>query len=399
MNLIPGATLQNQKYRIQQQLHQSDFGVIYQAQHTYLEQEVVLQTLNQNLRQRQDFDQLRQQFLHKVRSIVQSPDSTEAMPVRVLDCFEEGGLPFVVFARTAGQAPLQLIDWFPLMPHTVNPITAVPGTEIHTTSAATTTMPVDTLVQTPVAVASSPPPASDTLSPAEAAPQPVPVPPQTLQMGKTSLPIASRPRSKAAMPFALIVFSMLGGLLGAGLGLSTRLALTASSQSGPDASEAEPETTPALPSSFLSREQSFPPAQDWPIVETPQFFSSDPLPVEEPVYRGSPTDPIVPDYPMPEPSYQPPVVPSERPAVKAVEPSPPSLPAPLPDAVNPGSAAAENSAAGSLPAVPAPELAAPSEPAPPPLPEVLAPVPPEPEPAPEPPAAAAPPVAPAPANP
>lgn len=416
MNLTPGATLQNQKYVIQQQLHQSDFGVIYQARHTYLEQAVVLQTLNTGLRQRQDFDQLRQQFIHKVRAIVQSSGQTpEAMPVRILDCFEEGGLPFVVFEWTAGQPPHQFIDWFPLMPHTVNPITAVPGTG-PTAGPSETTLPVDTLVQTAAATSPAAPAATtDTLASETLASEtlevvlkPAPVGlSQNIHAGKTGQFKAElnaeqsvRLRSKAGLPLALLIFSLLGGLLGAGLGLSMRLtpATTAANQE-------EQNSSPNLPASFLSREQSFPAEQDWPISETPQFFTSDPLPVEEPVYRGNSVDAIVPDYPVvPESSYQQPVIPSERPAAKSVTPTPSDLPSPtLPDLVSPVPAP-ENLGAGSAPAapIPAPALTTPSEPAPPaisdaPAPPASAPSEPLPPPAPVLPSAPAP--APAPVNP
>lgn len=115
MNLTAGTTLQNRKYVIQKQLHQSAVGVTYQARHAYLEQPVVLQTLSESLRQRSNFAQLRQQFLNKVRAIAQQPRGS----LRVLDCFEEEGLPFVVFelasdlaSDLAGALP-QYIDWAP----------------------------------------------------------------------------------------------------------------------------------------------------------------------------------------------------------------------------------------------------------------------------------------------
>jgi hypothetical protein len=77
MNLTAGATLQNHKYVIQKLLRQSDLGITYEAQHAYLAQTVALQTFNETVRQRSDFEQLRQQFLSKVRSIVQQPKASQ----------------------------------------------------------------------------------------------------------------------------------------------------------------------------------------------------------------------------------------------------------------------------------------------------------------------------------
>ncbi|NJR65851.1 MAG: hypothetical protein HC772_11900 [Leptolyngbyaceae cyanobacterium CRU_2_3] len=114
MTLTAGTTLQNNKYLIQAVLNQSDFGITYQAKHALLEQSIILQTFNQVVQRRGDFAELRRQFLTSVRSLSQRPDV-----LRVLDCFEEQGLPYVVLQAMPEQTPPKLGDWLTL---TLDPV-------------------------------------------------------------------------------------------------------------------------------------------------------------------------------------------------------------------------------------------------------------------------------------
>lgn len=358
MSLTPGATLQNHKYVIQKVLHQSDFGLTYQAQHAYLEQPVVLQTLNGNLRQRGDFAQLRQQFLHKVRSLAQQPIEN----VRILDCFEEDGTPFVVFEFTAGQALPQLRDWFPLLPQTVNPITAIPETDSpaetlnpgSSTIAAEETSPPVWATVPPTAI----PSATVATQPSSVTQPTLPVAPLAAMSGAEVQTITlPKSRSNFWMPIALVSMCVLGGVVGAGFGLSVRLAATTPSKA---------EKLPKIPHSLFSREQNFPAEADWPVAETPRF-TSDPTPIEEPVYRVSPSIEEYPQpafQPLPETQVQQPILPpSEQPTVKATTPTKPEAPfapvEPAPVAVPDGTTTAP---------LEIPKLAplAPVEPAPPP---------------------------------
>jgi len=93
MELTVGTALQGNKYVIQRVLRQSDTEVVYQANHTYLDQPVVLRSLPPITRQRDDFAQVKQQFISEVRSQARQQEQS-ATPI--LDCFEEGELPFVV---------------------------------------------------------------------------------------------------------------------------------------------------------------------------------------------------------------------------------------------------------------------------------------------------------------
>ncbi len=365
MNLTAGATLQNHKYVIQKLLRQSDLGVTYEAQHAYLAQTVALQTFNETIRQRDDFAQLRQQFLSKVRSIVQQP---QAHSVRILDCFEEAEMPFVVLEIIPGQPLPSLTDWLPVAIDVLSDGSTdekINPTQLTSSEAAPSqTQQFDPLlghlrerrangaaaeVATGVASYDS----EETQPPAPAYPlptvtqrQPATVPargpiargpiarPFSTMIGTQVVqrPVPVRSRSKAWMPLSLIFLSTMGGILGAGYGLSLRLAPT----TGTDATTTNP---PTLKPRLFSREQSFPSDADWPISETPQIFTSDPTPIEEPVYRVSPpiesyAQPELPPLPN-EAGYQDPYLsPSPSPTLGTATPTLPNYqPAPLPNAL------------------------------------------------------------------
>jgi hypothetical protein len=264
MNLNAGSTLQNQKYIIRTLLHQSDFGRTYEAQHTYLQQPVVLQTLNDSLCQRSDFAQICQQFLDRVRSIPFQPDQA-----RVLDCFEEGGMPFVVFELMPGRVPPQLRDWLPLSPQPVPPPTPSVGsaTRVADLPAASVGLPPAVVISNStnnfIKAASTSTASTNTAT--------------NTAVAEIADPPRIAHRSSGWLSMTLIAVSMLGGLLGAGFGLALRLAPNMSNNSS------------QWSRGWLSREQTFPSESEWPISETPRFFPSSPAPVEQPVYQASPS--------------------------------------------------------------------------------------------------------------
>ncbi len=249
------------------------------------------------------------------------------------------------------------------MPHTVNPLATV-------AQAASSPNPAPAgFAEASAATAETVPPAPALTIPSELQ---NPEPKTAIRTAVVSSPIYSapaRPRSKGWMPIALVSLSMLGGLLGAGFGLSLRLASTSAQTSG--------ETLPRFAPHLFSREQSFPAETDWPISETPQFFTTDPTPVEEPVYRTNssaaedpaPNFPTLPEDPLPAPS-----LPIKNPAAvqattapplnqSVTPPSPtttePPDPLPIAPAVSDPPAAAQ-----SIPAEPAPPVALPEVPEP-----------------------------------
>ena len=374
MSLTAGAKLQNHKYAVDKQIHQSDFGVTYQAQHSILGRPVVLQTLNEALRHRDDFVQLRQQFLSRVRAISQQPVGN----LHVLDCFEEDGLPFVVFELAPGQAPPHFSDWIPVLPDSdlVTPsapddlletapetLTAAPTADFYPVVAPAAAATTRVGPQTSVHAASQSHTANfastSFASTASASTSVMQRPPMPLT------PMAA-PR-RAWMPMTLIFLSMLGGLLGVGLGFSWRFS---SIQATGKAGTAKPGSAPANLTPYLfGREQSFPSSSDWPVSEIPQMVTSDPAPIED----------LNPSSPEP---YQPPALP--LPAEANLPAPPPVQPSPLSKVATPAPSADSSPIAPILPLSPdvsnAPspspaEIAPPVEAAPEPLPS-LAPAPP-----------------------
>ncbi|NJO42692.1 MAG: hypothetical protein HC865_19260 [Cyanobacteria bacterium RU_5_0] len=303
MKLTTGATLQSNKYVIQELLNQSDFGVTYQAIHIYLDQTVFLQTLNEVVRPRSDFAQLQQQFMAGVRWLVKDPATH---PIRVLDCFEEDGIPFVVLEFTPGQPPPKLSDWLTLSLETTSPeavFPAIPSPIALTSEAPVSNIPYDVVqpeaappevilpvMQTAtIALSSDVSPGNSSTSTLDSSIHaeslnPVPRSIASLETrsafqnngatGTASVKIghnSSYFKPKRRLPVSLIVVSLIGGFVGAGAGLALRLSH-------------EPEAGGTIP--LFSREQSFPPEGNWPISEdtyVPDFGG-----VEQPIYRTSP---------------------------------------------------------------------------------------------------------------
>ncbi|WP_088892024.1 hypothetical protein [Leptolyngbya ohadii] len=120
MILAAGATLQSGKYVIQAVLHQTDLGTTFQAYHVYLDQKVVLQTLNPYMGgkvARSNFPQLRQQFVEKAQQLAKYPSNHR---LRAIDLFEEKidgqDLPFVVMSLFPNQPPQKIGEWFAILP-------------------------------------------------------------------------------------------------------------------------------------------------------------------------------------------------------------------------------------------------------------------------------------------
>ncbi|MGK7921159.1 MAG: serine/threonine protein kinase [Trichodesmium sp.] len=107
MNLQTGLVLQKGKYTINSILGQGGFGITYRAIDHQFNQIVVLKTLNQSLRQHQDFAQFQRQFTSEVSILANSGHPNIA---RVWDCFEEDGLFFLVMDYIPGQSLAELIN-------------------------------------------------------------------------------------------------------------------------------------------------------------------------------------------------------------------------------------------------------------------------------------------------
>ncbi len=101
MTLTVGSTLQAGKYVIQAMADYGELEVVYHAKHTPLNQTVVLKTLNENLRDHPDFERFSQRLIESATHLArcQHPNL-----VRVLDCFDDQGIPYIAVEHIAGQS-------------------------------------------------------------------------------------------------------------------------------------------------------------------------------------------------------------------------------------------------------------------------------------------------------
>ncbi|MBW4521769.1 MAG: protein kinase [Scytolyngbya sp. HA4215-MV1] len=101
MSLTVGTVLQNGKYILDTALGQTRWSVTYRATATQTHQSVIIKTLSQFSRDRNEQAKLYQRFLEEARQLLrcQHPNLANA-----LDCFEETGLPFLVMNDVLGQS-------------------------------------------------------------------------------------------------------------------------------------------------------------------------------------------------------------------------------------------------------------------------------------------------------
>lgn len=104
-NMIAGKTLQGGKYTLEQELGRGGFGITFKATHRYLNQVVVIKTLNESLQRDAQYAKFQSQFQDEARRL-----ATCVHPniVRVSDFFIEDGLPYMVMDYVPG-ATLDLV--------------------------------------------------------------------------------------------------------------------------------------------------------------------------------------------------------------------------------------------------------------------------------------------------
>jgi serine/threonine-protein kinase len=95
-----GATLQSGKYQLNQVLGRESLGATYLATQTLLQQPVVIKTIDPSLQITQSFPQLKTRFTEETRLLARCQHPSV---VRVLDFFQEDGLPFLVMEYIPGQ--------------------------------------------------------------------------------------------------------------------------------------------------------------------------------------------------------------------------------------------------------------------------------------------------------
>lgn len=290
MELTIGTALQGNKYVIQEVLRQGDVEVMYRATHTYLDQPVLLRSLSPACQQRDNFEQVKQQFIAEARSQVrQSPPSTAA----ILDCFEENQLPFVVLQFKPEQFPEQ----FPEHSQTTTMSASVDARDNAADNISLKDAPQTDLVEAFDAAfhANSQPhsrvanvpepsePSADRVSRGNAY-EPIvfhPVPSSESAVAAASNghrrsvskeSLQSLKRFKA-MPLAFLAVALVGGCIGVGTGLALRF----------DAAQSQAGNKPRL--SLFNSEQAFPSEGNWPI----QDWSTPEPTIEQPFYRTPPS--------------------------------------------------------------------------------------------------------------
>lgn len=100
MNLLVGKTLQGGKYTLLEELGRGGFGVTFKATHHYLNQQVVIKTLNESLRQHPNLAKFQQQFQDEARRLALC---LHPNIVRVSDFFVEADWPYMVMDYVPGQ--------------------------------------------------------------------------------------------------------------------------------------------------------------------------------------------------------------------------------------------------------------------------------------------------------
>ncbi len=111
MDALIGKTLQGGKYTLNAELGRGGFGITFKATHHYLNQVVVIKTLNEALRNDRNFPEFQRKFQDEARRLAMC---VHPNIVRVSDFFLEDGLSFMVMDYIPGAT---LEEWvFPDRP-------------------------------------------------------------------------------------------------------------------------------------------------------------------------------------------------------------------------------------------------------------------------------------------
>jgi serine/threonine protein kinase len=100
MNTLVGKTLQEGKYTLNEELGRGGSGITFKATHHYLDQVVVIKTLNEAGWKDPNFLELKRKFQDEARRLAVC---VHPNIVRVSDFFEEDGLPYTVMDYIPGQ--------------------------------------------------------------------------------------------------------------------------------------------------------------------------------------------------------------------------------------------------------------------------------------------------------
>ena len=104
--MLVGKTLQGGKYTLEQELGRGGFGVTYKATHHYLDQVVVIKTLNESLQLHQEFPRFQHRFQDEAKALALC---VHPNIVRVSDFFVEAEWPYMVMDYVAGSTLQALV--------------------------------------------------------------------------------------------------------------------------------------------------------------------------------------------------------------------------------------------------------------------------------------------------
>lgn len=100
MDPLIGRTLQDGKYSLEEEIGRGGFGVTFRATHHYLNQAVVIKTLNESLRHQPNFSEFQRKFQDEARRLALC---IHPNIVRVSDFFTEAEAPYMVMEYIPGQ--------------------------------------------------------------------------------------------------------------------------------------------------------------------------------------------------------------------------------------------------------------------------------------------------------
>lgn len=100
MDPLIGRTLQDGKYTLEEEIGRGGFGVTFRAIHHYLNQAVVIKTLNESLHRHPNFSEFQRKFQDEARRLALC---IHPNIVRVSDFFTEAGVPYMVMEYIPGQ--------------------------------------------------------------------------------------------------------------------------------------------------------------------------------------------------------------------------------------------------------------------------------------------------------
>ncbi len=106
MSSLIGKLLQGGKYRLEAVLGRGGFGLTFRAHQTYLDQVVVIKTLNESFWRSPNLNDLQQQFQDEARRLALC---SHPNVVRVSDFFVEDGLPYMVMDYIPGRSLADII--------------------------------------------------------------------------------------------------------------------------------------------------------------------------------------------------------------------------------------------------------------------------------------------------